>query len=1068
MENELTRRLAAATVVTAVVAVTAAYGWQSAATPAPAAASTAPRRPQNLDERFRTEVQPLLKQYCFPCHSGSSPAAKLDLTAFDTADTVVAGFDVWERLHGRLDRREMPPRSAAQPTDAERQTITDWFGAVQQREAERNAGDPGVVLARRLNNAEYNYTIQDLTGVAGLAPTRTFPVDPANEAGFDNSGETLAMSSALMAKYLDAARNVADHIVFQPRGLSFAPHEVVTETDRDRFVVNRIMDFYRRQQTDLADYFFALWRYENRSALGLKGVSLRSVATTEGVSLPYLERLQQLLHDRTNAFGPIAGMQRRWDALPSASTRPTDNAVRAAARALRDYVVGYRKKLGWRFEVPRARPLHVASQITAMQVNRQEVAHRRLLNPQVLIDADRADPAAKGYDAELVVPSDPAARTTALAALEKFCDVIPDAFLVTERTSPWLAKDQTGRLLSAGFHSAMGYFRDDGPLYDLLLDAAGRRQLDDLWRDLDFISNAPARQLAGFVWFERTDTNFMLSAEFNHLRPEDHDLASDEKFSELRRLYEAKITASGVTGETRQMTALYFDELGAAIRRTAAARTAAEPAHLEHLVAFAERAYRRPIAPAEREGLLTFYRELRHSGLGHEDAIRDTLASVLVSPHVLYRVDVAPPRTPDPRSPAPDPRSPTIGNHAVAPLTAYSLASRLSYFLWSSMPDGELLAHAAAGDLLRPEVLRAQVRRMLRDDRISRFATEFGANWLGVRRFEEYNSVDRKRFPAFSDELRRAFLEEPVRFLTALIRENRPVTDLLFGDYTYVNRPLALHYGMPAPEAAADRWIRVDKASRYQRGGLLPMAVFLTQTSPGSRTSPVKRGYWIARNVLGQHIPAPPPNVPAIPSDEADLGTLTLAQTMARHRTDPNCASCHATFDFFGLAFEGFGPVGERRERDLGGRLVDPATEFPDGVRRSGVAGILEYVRASRQRDFEDNVSRRLVSYALGRGVILSDRKLIDRMQTALRTNGYRFSALVETLVTSPQFLLKRVADDAAGDRRERPVEADLGSRPVAQPRPVEADLGGRPVVQASTGRGRPWRSAFHSTSLEP
>ena len=941
-------------------------------------------------------MQPLLKTYCYSCHGGSTPAAKLDLTAFDTTEKVAAAFDVWERLHGRLDRREMPPRGVAQPTDAERRTITDWFVALQEREAERSAGDPGVVLARRLNNAEYNYTVQDLTGV-GLEPTRTFPVDPANEAGFDNSGETLAVSPALLAKYVDAARTVADHIVFQPHGFSFAPHEVVTETDRDRFVVNGIMDFYRRQRTDLADYFFALWRYANRSTLGEKGASLASIAAAEGVSLPYLQRLQRLLQDREGAFGPLAGMQQRWDALPAGSTRPSEETVRAAARTLRDYVVGYRKKLAWKFEVPRARPLHIASQITAMHVNRQEVAHRRRLNPQVLIPAG-ADPAAKGYDADLVVPSDPAARTIAIAALEKFCDVVPDAFLVTERTSPWLAKDQTGRLLSAGFHSATGYFRDDGPLYDLILDDAGRRQLDGLWQELDFVSNAPARQLAGFVWFERTDTNFMLSPEFNHLRPEDHDLASDDKFGELRRLYEAKVAASGATAETRQMTQLYFDELAAAIRRTARARVAAEPDHLTRLVAFAERAYRRPIEAGERDALLAFYRQLRQGGLGHEDAVRDTLASVLVSPHVLYRVDVV-------RTAAQS----RIGDHAVAPLTGYSLANRLSYFLWSSMPDAELLAHAAAGDLHQPEVLRAQVRRMLRDDRISRLATEFGTNWLGVRRFEEYNSVDRERFPAFTNDLRRAFFEEPVRFLTALIREDRPVTDLLFGDYTYVNRALASHYGMPPPEGAADRWIRVDKASRYQRGGLLPMAVFLTQTSPGQRTSPVKRGYWIARNVLGQHIPAPPPDVPAIPSAEADLGSLTLAQTMARHRSDPNCASCHATFDFFGLAYEAYGPVGERRERDLGGRMVDPATEFPDGIRRSGVAGILEYVRASRQQDFTDNMSRRLVSYALGRGVVLSDRRLLGQMQAALRTKGHRFSTLIETLVTSPQFLLKRV-----------------------------------------------------------
>jgi hypothetical protein len=633
-----------------------------------------------------------------------------------------------------------------------------------------------------------------------------------------------------------------------------------------------------------------------------------------------------------------------------------------------------------------------------MHVNRQEVAHRRLLNPAVLIDAAGADSGAKEYDADLVVPSDPARRAAAIASLERFCDVIPDAFLVTERTSPWLAKNQTGRLLSAGFHSAMGYFRDDGPLYDLILDDAGRRELDELWRELDFISNAPARQLSGFAWFERTDSNFMLSSEFNHLRAEDQDLSSDEKFGELRRLYEAKLAASGATGETREMATLYFDELGAAIRRTARARIEAEPYHLQHLVAFAERAYRRPLTPAERDGLLAFYRELRGTGLGHEEAIRDVVASVLVSPHVAYRLDAVRTAT-----------TSRIGDHAVAPLTDSSLANRLSYFLWSSMPDAELLAHAAAGDLHKPEVLRAQARRMLHDDRITRLATEFGTNWLGVRRFEEYNSVDRARFPTFSNELRRAFFEEPVRFLTAVIREDRPITDLLFGDYTYVNRLLASHYGMPQPEGTADRWVRVDKASRYERGGLLPMAVFLAQSSPGQRTSPVKRGYWVARNVLGQYIPAPPPNVPAIPANEADLGNLTLAQTMARHRSDPNCASCHATFDFFGLAYEGYGPVGERRERDLGGRTVQPATEFPDGVQRSGASGILEYIRANRQHDFVDNLSRRLVSYALGRGVTASDRKLLAQMDASLRANGYRFSSLVETVVTSPQFLLKRV-----------------------------------------------------------
>ena len=476
------------------------------------------------------------------------------------------------------------------------------------------------------------------------------------------------------------------------------------------------------------------------------------------------------------------------------------------------------------------------------------------------------------------------------------------------------------------------------------------------------------------------------------------------KFGELRRLYEAKVAASGATAETREMTKRYFDELGAAIRRTAQARITAEPHHIEQLAAFAERAYRRPMQTAERHrraGVLSRAPPERpRTRRGH-------------SRHPRQRPRLAP--RPLPRGRARTAAQSRIGEHTVAPLTDYALANRLSYFLWSSMPDAELLAHAAAGDLHRPEVLRAQARRMLRDGRISRLATEFGTNWLAVRRFEEYNSVDRERFPTFTNDLRRAFFEEPVRFLTAVIGEDRPVTDLLFGDYTYVNRPLASHYGMPPPEGAADRWVRVDKASRYQRGGLLPMAVFLTQTSPGQRTSPVKRGYWIARNVLGQHIPAPPPDVPAIPSDEAQLGNLTLAQTMARHRADPNCASCHATFDFFGLAFEGYGPVGERRERDLGGRTVDPTTEFPDGVRRSGSAGILDYVRTAARQDFVDNLSRRLVSYALGPGVILSDRKLLGQMPPACEATAI---------------------DSAASSKRSSPArsssQASAGDAPVS------------------------------------
>ncbi|HLH28485.1 MAG TPA: DUF1592 domain-containing protein, partial [Acidimicrobiales bacterium] len=345
---------------------------------------------------------------------------------------------------------------------------------------------------------------------------------------------------------------------------------------------------------------------------------------------------------------------------------------------------------------------------------------------------------------------------------------------------------------------------------------------------------------------------------------------------------------------------------------------------------------------------------------------------------------------------------------AGGPLTDLELASRLSYFLWSSLPDAELRSRAEAGELRRPEALRAQARRMLQDPRVRGLAVEFGGNWLDFRRFEEHNSVDRGRFPTFNDELRRSMFEEPIRFFIDLIQNDRPVSEFVDGKHTFVNPPLARHYGLPVPQGGPDHWVRVDDATTKGRGGLLPMAVFLTRNSPGLRTSPVKRGYWVVRRLLGENIPAPPPNVPDLPDDEAKLGERTLRETLARHRADKACAGCHERFDAIGLAFEGYGPVGEARDRDLGGRPVDTRATFPRGGEGVGVAGLRTYLETVRQAEFADNLCRKLLAYALGRTLIPSDDETVAAMRARLSADGGRFGGLVETIVVSPQFRNKR------------------------------------------------------------
>jgi hypothetical protein len=623
----------------------------------------------------------------------------------------------------------------------------------------------------------------------------------------------------------------------------------------------------------------------------------------------------------------------------------------------------------------------------------------------------------RGEDSDLIVPADPTERMRYEAAFARFADVFPDAFYITERARVYMdaVKEQqnAGRLLSAGLHSMTGYFRDDGPLYDLILDEAGRQELDRLWTEFDFAASVPQRMHTSFVWFERTDSSFMRDAEFDPYRPEDKSVLEQAKIKSLGEIYLAKARRNNASEAVQRAIEDHFKIVAANILRVDQQRQAAEPAHLKALERFAERAYRRPLSPNEREALRVFYRESRdENGLDHEDAMRDCIVSVLMSPHFCYRVDLVDDARSRPRE---EPYAALQNATAkTRPLSDHALASRLSYFLWSTMPDDELLAHAAAGDLHRPEVLKAQARRMLKDARIRNLAVEFGGHWLDFRRFEEHNAVDRERFPAFDNALRSAMFEEPVRFFVDAVQEDRSVLNFLYADYTFVNAPLAKHYGMTSVNPRADEWVRVERADKFGRGGLLPMSVFLTANSPGLRTSPVKRGYWVVRRVLGERIPPPPAVVPDLPNDEKNLGGLTLREVLAKHREDKSCASCHERFDSFGLVFEGYGPVGERRTKDFGGRTVETRAEFPGGTKGDGLEGLRRYVRKHREDDFVDNLCRKLFGYALNRTLILSDDSTVREMRAALEKNEYHFGTLVESIVTSPQFLNKRVPEGLA------------------------------------------------------
>ncbi len=954
-----------------------------------------------LERQMSEVITPFLATYCHDCHGAEVQEAKLDLSPYTSLAAFEQHHQTWEEVLHRLEAHEMPPEDADQPPDALREQVVSWIRDVRHDAAMRSAGDPGPVVTRRLSNAEYNYTIRDLTGW-DLRPTSDFPVDPANEAGFDTSGESLAMSPALMQKYLGAARQISEHIVLKPHGFAFAPHPVVTETDRDKYCVKRIVEFYQRQPTDYADYFLAAWTFKHREALGQPRATLADVAAEQNISVKYLKLLWSALEATPEQWGPLSNVQQSWRALPADTLQISD--VRRQCEALRDSVVSLRRQLEPSVKNLELEGSHRGSQPFVLWKNHQYAAHRRSFVPETIASIVADSPQAQAFP-ELVAPQDPDDLDAFHAALQRFCETFPDAFYISERGRDYVgkAKDQQekGRLLSAGFHSMMGYYRDDAPLYEMILDPSAQQQLDRLWQELDFVTAAPLRQYTGFIWFDRTDSRFMRDEEFDFARAEDKQVTSEALIMRLSEVYLDKARRNGGSDEVLQSIADYFRDINQQIRWVEQARIAAEPSHLETLLAFASRAYRRPLSASEQNEWLEFYRSLREvDGLDHEEAIQDCVVSILMSPWFCYRVDLIP--TADEQM----------------PLSDIELASRLSYFLWSSMPDEELMRIAEAGQLRDPAVLVAQASRMLSDRRAEALATEFGGNWLDFRRFEQHNSVDRERFPAFTDSLRQAMFEEPIRFFVDLLRHDGSVLQFIDAPHTFVNAELAAHYGIDSVDFTTGRWQKVEDANQYHRGGLLPMAIFQTQNAPGLRTSPVKRGYWVVRRLLGERIPPPPPDVPELPEDEQDLGNQSLADMLAKHREHQSCAACHDRFDSIGLVFENYGPVGEWRTTDLGGRDVDSQAVFPGGMQGAGMRDLLIYLKTHRQEEFVDNLCRKLLSYALGRNLLLSDGPLVEAMRMRLEADDYRFSGLVATIITSSQFLEKRGRDGFVKDAR--------------------------------------------------
>ena len=444
----------------------------------------------------------------------------------------------------------------------------------------------------------------------------------------------------------------------------------------------------------------------------------------------------------------------------------------------------------------------------------------------------------------------------------------------------------------------------------------------------------------------------------------------------------------------------HYDEVRKAMR-------AAEPGHVNDAIAFAGRAWRRPLTVAEKTGLRAFYDKSRTElKLDHDSAIRALIARILVSPAFLYRVETI----------GRGPEKPAVSERERVdrPLTGYELASRMSFFLWSSIPDEELRRAAAAGELENPALLAKQVKRMTADPKARRVATEFFGQWLGFYHFDEYRGVDTGRFPEFTDEVKTSMYDEAVSTFEYIVRNDRPVMEILDADYAFLNKPLAKFYGLDKIESvtttvkSADKVEKVDGARAFNRGGALRLGSVLTTTSAPLRTSPVKRGDWVLRRILGTPTPPPPADAGTIPADDQTFNGLTLRERLAQHKRNATCANCHLRIDPLGFPLEGYDAVGRTRQAYADGKPVDVTGEFADKTTIVGTDGLLKYLH-TQDKQVATTMSRKMLGYALGRTVMASDRPLIREM---IASGGRAtFSDLAVKIVTSRQFRY-HVGDD--------------------------------------------------------
>ncbi|MFO1437624.1 MAG: DUF1592 domain-containing protein [Verrucomicrobiaceae bacterium] len=968
-------------------------------------------------------VEPMLASKCYECHNADKMKGDVDLKQFAANPDVPVNFQLWSTVKATIDNGDMPPRKAKQLTSEEKAAITGWVQHNLDVLAEAKSGDPGPVTMRRLTNAEYDNTLRDLTG-RDYALAKEFQTDGGGGEGFTNTGDVLFMSPAAIDKYFGAARKLADHatimpgtgIVFHPQRIGLrGPEQVKAQAQQGLYVwyqqkaaPHLPKDFDPMRE---GDYMLACWKHKHAKT------PLDQLAKDMKLSIHFLSNWWNLVNSTEPKSRYLDLVRVPWRELPA-----DEKAAQERIKAIEADMLSWNnpKKPGSGVQRQQQDSDGIRPYVMQGPVNGKTHVN--------LCFGDTGD-GNKG-DIALVTQIDYHIGKQKLNYLTWLDKTIAEKRKQTP-PPPNLAELENVRALY-GKHPQPGRTIEPKvlafaapqvfklPLPEganwLLVHARLDMQnpeVDEATIQWTMTTETPrdvSKIIPGVltIWKRSTKKSGETMNDFNKMKTAFPDMFE-------RRLEE--VANNLYRGGRPNYTVYYFsdDQLGQLLGQNDKNYLAAmkkdwgynanpnlnkqqqqeyDGALLWHLHEFTKRAWRRPITDEEIKKLDALYFASRAKELDRESAAREVLVRVLVSPNFLFKAETLPPIA--------DAKTSEV------PLNAHELASRLSYFLWASLPDWQLRKAADDGSLLKPEVLAAQTKRMLRDPKAAALAKEYAGQWLKFNGFDEKSTVDEKKFPQFTPELRNDMQREAVEFFTHLVRDDRSVSDIIGGDYTFLNERLAKHYGIPGVTGGDFR--EVKGIAQHHRGGLLGMAAILTKTSRPHRTSPVVRGDYLYQVVLGIASPPPPPNVPELKETSKPS---SLREALMQHRTDSACAVCHERIDPLGFALESFDPIGRFRATDDTGGKIDDTGEMMDGTKFTGFTGLRDYLKKNEPQ-FLTQLTRKLLGYALGRQTLPSDKKLLQHMQASLKANNGKFSAAVLEIVKSRQFLNRRAEPSVA------------------------------------------------------